>query len=646
MTAFRKVKKGISLLLCTFLLFSVIGIPAVAEDKEEKKDIPKIEISFTVGESTLKINGKSVTVETPYVVDGTTLVPLRVITEAFGAKVTWDEKTQGITLEYKEVVIKLNIGKKTAYINSQVTELLQAPELKNSTTMVPLRFVTENFGADVSYNSQTAEITVVKENTESNSIKDYALILKRTTKDYIGDSYHKWHMPMPKEMRLRDRTFDGYYSYFVSDDGKREVMITIKDAESSDTPDTVAQKLIAIAKEYTLIESTKKVDKSHSEYYFVKYKDKEMTYEHKGYLSNGKIFYALSAVDNGATAQEKQVMSDIIEGFVLNFPTDGSVEDLSDVMSDGYRVFSENRMKFSLKVPADWIEVRLEDKENEFIFGRIQSNRLVGRIGVEIYSEQSGQTIEQWANMDRQHNIDMFNPACIIETSPVAPINVAGVSGYSYMIKMDNKKEKIIMNDIFLMKGKYRYNLTIELEESFMNSKDYYNAVLNSFKVEEIYVEDVGQLTRFEQKNDIFTTYEEKNLECKVDIPVNWNREEQNSTSVVFFDPESGRGVNIFTNENKNADPAEKVGRQLKNYMSEEKGAQILDSDDYEINNIKMYFFKYTLPNENDGNFVYTAYIAYGNGKLYSIVFTTPYIGDGKETATIFKKIVDSFKFL
>lgn len=66
-----------------------------------KTQMNKVEIAFNVGDSILKINGIETEVETPYVTENnTTLVPLRVITEAFGAKVDWDGDTQKITLTY------------------------------------------------------------------------------------------------------------------------------------------------------------------------------------------------------------------------------------------------------------------------------------------------------------------------------------------------------------------------------------------------------------------------------------------------------------------------------------------------------------------------------------------------------------------
>ena len=96
---------GLCIVFCT--VFCAFSVCAAEGD---------VEIRFSVGDSTLSINGEEVTVTTPYVVEGTTLVPVRVITEAFGAEVSWNDAEQSVTINYRDVVIKLAIGNKTAYI--------------------------------------------------------------------------------------------------------------------------------------------------------------------------------------------------------------------------------------------------------------------------------------------------------------------------------------------------------------------------------------------------------------------------------------------------------------------------------------------------------------------------------------------------
>ena len=149
-------KKIVFLALLLLLTFTV-SVFAVDSDGG-------VEISFCVGDSILLINGEKVDVEKPYVVGaGVTLVPVRVITESFGAVVGWEDETQKVTLTYKDKVIVIYIGNDEAVINGEKVKMLAAPELTLSGfTMVPLRFISENFGAEVGYDEATEAISVVK----------------------------------------------------------------------------------------------------------------------------------------------------------------------------------------------------------------------------------------------------------------------------------------------------------------------------------------------------------------------------------------------------------------------------------------------------------------------------------------------------
>lgn len=92
--------------------------------------------------------------------DGSTLVPLRGIFEALGAKVLWDEASDSVTATKGETVIKLTVDQKTAYINDRAVELSVQAQTLNGSTMVPLRFVSEALGADVKWNEDTYTATI------------------------------------------------------------------------------------------------------------------------------------------------------------------------------------------------------------------------------------------------------------------------------------------------------------------------------------------------------------------------------------------------------------------------------------------------------------------------------------------------------
>jgi len=82
---------------------------------------------------------------------GRTLVPMRDIFEALGATVQWNSLTQSIVATRGTTTVNMQIGNRAASVNGQRTLLEQAPIIHNGSTLVPLRFVSEALGAQVSW---------------------------------------------------------------------------------------------------------------------------------------------------------------------------------------------------------------------------------------------------------------------------------------------------------------------------------------------------------------------------------------------------------------------------------------------------------------------------------------------------------------
>lgn len=107
------------------------------------------------------VNGHIVSFETdPVLENDTTLVGFRSILEVLGAEVVWDETTKTVTATKDDTKIVLTIGEDTAYVNGEATALTVAPEIIGNSTMIPIRFVSENMGMKVSWDGDTKLITV------------------------------------------------------------------------------------------------------------------------------------------------------------------------------------------------------------------------------------------------------------------------------------------------------------------------------------------------------------------------------------------------------------------------------------------------------------------------------------------------------
>ena len=109
----------------------------------------------------VSVDGNNVSFNTnPVIKNDTTLVGFRAILEMLGAQVTWDEENQVVTATKDGVNIILTINSDKAYVNGEEKTLLTAPEIINNSTMIPVRFVSENLGMDVLWNGDTRHIDI------------------------------------------------------------------------------------------------------------------------------------------------------------------------------------------------------------------------------------------------------------------------------------------------------------------------------------------------------------------------------------------------------------------------------------------------------------------------------------------------------
>lgn len=96
----------------------------------------------------------------PMVQNGRTMVPIRAISEAMGAKVNYDPKQQKVMINNGSIDMNLFINNKGAIVNGKKITLDEPARVVNGRTMVPLRFVSENMGANVKWDADTETVTV------------------------------------------------------------------------------------------------------------------------------------------------------------------------------------------------------------------------------------------------------------------------------------------------------------------------------------------------------------------------------------------------------------------------------------------------------------------------------------------------------
>ncbi|TFE19896.1 stalk domain-containing protein [Cohnella luojiensis] len=118
------------------------------------------------------LDGKPLSFQTqPVIENGYSLVPMRTIFEAEGAKVSWNNKTHTVTAVKEGVVLTYRIGETTAYKNQERLTLPAPGKIIDETTMVPLRFISETLGNLVKWHKYSGSITISSANEYETAIE-------------------------------------------------------------------------------------------------------------------------------------------------------------------------------------------------------------------------------------------------------------------------------------------------------------------------------------------------------------------------------------------------------------------------------------------------------------------------------------------
>lgn len=114
----------------------------------------------------------------PAVMSGTTMVPFRAISEALGIQVEWNQAAKKITATKKDQAgdtkVILTLGSKSAAVNGAAVKLAVAPQNVRGTTMIPLSFFSQQFGAGVSWNQATKTVSITSPKKEMYTLGFYA----------------------------------------------------------------------------------------------------------------------------------------------------------------------------------------------------------------------------------------------------------------------------------------------------------------------------------------------------------------------------------------------------------------------------------------------------------------------------------------
>lgn len=113
-------------------------------------------ISMQIGNKHVALNNENKILDAaPLISQNRTMVPLRFIAEAFGADVSWAQDTKTVTIVIDGKVL-------TMRINQELEDFGAAPIISNGRTMVPIRYISEELGANVIWVPSTKTVAIAR----------------------------------------------------------------------------------------------------------------------------------------------------------------------------------------------------------------------------------------------------------------------------------------------------------------------------------------------------------------------------------------------------------------------------------------------------------------------------------------------------
>lgn len=147
----------------------------------------------------LIIHGNNVETDVaPFIENGRTLVPIRVISETLGFKVQWVSEEQKVVIgdpkdEGSGNGLSLYIGNPVAYVSEYDTVTLDvAPKVISGRTFVPVRFVAEQFGLNVEWDEANWTVIIGEAKISNSQVQTFVkqentYVSENIEGNYIGN---------------------------------------------------------------------------------------------------------------------------------------------------------------------------------------------------------------------------------------------------------------------------------------------------------------------------------------------------------------------------------------------------------------------------------------------------------------------------
>ena len=150
--------------------------------------------SVFASDISITINGQKQTYDVmPLIENGRTLVPMRGIFENLGAQIAWDDATKTVTGTKGNISVVLTIGNTNAKVNGKDVTLDVPAKILEGRTLVPVRFISESLGCKVDWDADTKTVIIA------------------ASKYNMAELVSAVHRPVPTVFEKSNDLYDNYY---------------------------------------------------------------------------------------------------------------------------------------------------------------------------------------------------------------------------------------------------------------------------------------------------------------------------------------------------------------------------------------------------------------------------------------------------
>jgi len=564
----------VSIVILAVIISSVI-LPVYAMDENDLRTT----ITFKPESSTIVINGKSYSTESPFVEDGVLFVPLRLVLEAFGAEVNWEGNGR-VNIIYRDYSIDLSVGDKKYLVNQDEKLFDTPPRYKKDKVMVPLSFIEEYFDVSVSRDEHTGLVTVILE--DDGALSDLSFLIGSISESKVGDSYFGWSMDVPKGSRIGFVSFNSKYIDVEND--QRDIGIEVYiDTNIEGSLKDYYKKILESPRYFEdgeMVDCVFNSDKN-TQYVEIFYiNDYEEAAVQRLYTNNQYMYKVILTIYNETEPEnikDNKYYMALLDSFRMGYKGfEDGIQDISKVefglaKYENY-VTDESYIKhfsWEMKVPPEWNVMETHD-DNPYItrLGKNEKEYVV----VEIFAVESDFKIDKYITKMLDFYKNNFNEQCykFVESGMSS---VGGRESHNIVYKLVIGENTYVVEENFLVAGDLIYNITIKSpEDKHKLQKTTYNKILESFsyssKEQNSLKNGLKNYTYSVNrnrvgKNDEISQYLNNEYAWKVELAGYWIKGSDSDLSTqTFYNDRTGATILIEAAENedfsKTADDKEK----------------------------------------------------------------------------------------